>query len=276
VDASPYRLALPQRLAEGDAELSVTLVDAADAQAAATAGNAAVYADVADGVDARLTATATGVKEDLVLADPTSPRSGVYELRASAVLTAELTAEREVVFRDDTGEVRFAFKRPVMTDARFDQPDGQGNDWLAGFSDQVDVTLDAVSGGGWRMTVTADDAWLDDPDRRWPVTLDPTTDWDAVRDCHIVSDAYQNTNFCADISMRVGRAPGPNRSRVILDFGPIVEEFFGDHGLTGGPVAIRAAELALNRFDGYPMFDINLHEVTQSFANGATAVGDCA
>jgi hypothetical protein len=133
VDASPYRLALPQRLAdgpvvvhEGDAELSVTLVDAADAQAAAAAGNAAVYADVADGVDARLTATATGVKEDLVLADPTSPRSFVYELRASAGLTAELTENREVAFRDDTGEVRFAFKRPVMTDARFDQPDGPG------------------------------------------------------------------------------------------------------------------------------------------------------
>jgi hypothetical protein len=35
-------------------------------------------------------------------------------------------------------------------------------------------------------------------------------------------------------------------------------------------MAVLAAELALNRFDGYPMFNLDLHEVTQSFTNAAT------
>jgi hypothetical protein len=40
--------------------------------------------------------------------------------------------------------------------------------------------------------------------------------------------------------------------------------------LTGRPVRIRAAELALNRFDSYPLFTVDLHEVTHSFNNGMT------
>ncbi len=55
-----------------------------------------------------------------------------------------------------------AFRPPYMTDA-----DGA-------YSEAVAYQLSQQEDGTWVLTVTADDAWIESPERAFPVCIDPT------------------------------------------------------------------------------------------------------
>ncbi|MGH2810621.1 MAG: DNRLRE domain-containing protein, partial [Actinomycetota bacterium] len=72
------------------------------------------------------------------------------------------------------------------------------------------LALSGDAQGGWKVSVSADHAWLADPARKYPVYLDPSFNyWGAQRfggglDAY-VSDAYPNSNFDLDYSSALGR-----------------------------------------------------------------------
>ena len=267
-EANDYAVELPARLSGGPVRITrrgswvqTTLLDSADQATATVKGSSATYANVAKGVNATVTALSDRVKEALVLDGPDAERSFTYRVETSAGVVPELGDDRRVTFTAD-GKTVMTFTAPYMVDGSGDELDGA--------SDKVAVTLER-DGDGWLLTMTADDAWLDDPARQWPVTLDPTATWSPVHDCAISSDAFATTNYCPNAALRVGRegTTSVRRHRMLLDF---EAAFDLNENLThGGPVHIRAAELALKYEDSsQPYFEANLHQITQPWDDGAT------
>lgn len=112
------------------------------------------------GVDVRYTVLPYKIKEDILLAAPGVLTS--YTMRVDAVgLTPCLNPDGSVAFAEPDGDIRFLIQSPYMFDA------GEG------LSHDIAVTLGSDN-GTVLVTYTPDAAWLNDPERVYPVTIDPT------------------------------------------------------------------------------------------------------
>lgn len=201
--ANRYRVQLPRdlggapvRLERGEAWVSLAL-EGAQAPAA-TAANRATYAGALPGVDVRYSVQADQVKEDLVLRSAAAPSVYTFALRLSPGLRAQANRAGGIDVRDAQGHLQFALEPPFAYDA-------------AGRLGPASLRL----GGDGRISLTANRAWLDDPKRRYPVTVDPTFSMDPNQDCTIAS-AVPTTAACTD-DLRVGATAG-TEERALLRF----------------------------------------------------------
>lgn len=130
---------------------------------------------------------AGGLKENIVLADAGAPSTFHFLLEASEGLVPQLTDAGEVEFRTEDDELVTQLPAPVMSDSA-ETPN---------ISADVHYDLQPAEGEGWQLTVTADPEWLADPDRVWPVKIDPTIKIPAPSlDCAIANGSYSETSFC--------------------------------------------------------------------------------
>lgn len=125
---------------------------------AEAAGSAVTYRGVAPEVDLRLEARPGGLKETVVLASGKAPASFVFPLRLTG-LTARL-AGGQVELADETGAVRGVIPAGTSVDA-------------AGKPGEVGYEL-IQQGGAPALKVSVDEDWLRDPERAFPVEVDPT------------------------------------------------------------------------------------------------------
>lgn len=182
-------------------------------------GAAAVFEGAQTGVSVVLEATPTGVKETLVLADALAPRSFTFPLDLDG-LVAVFDAESGVVeLREapedpegDPGEVRLVIPAGFMVDSAAD-PEGPAQ------SDGVAYTLVEGPDGSQSLQVEVEDAWLDDPGRVWPVSVDPSLEVYSVAsadDTYVVNGetgVYHHT----ETSLRVGYS-GAAAQRALVGF----------------------------------------------------------
>jgi RHS repeat-associated protein len=159
----PERLgAAPVRLSEGDQWVSAQLLSA-DTKAVQLEGEAATYEAATPETSFALATVPGGIKENIELAGPSAPNVFSFELDASAGLTPSLNAEGAVEFRDEAGVLFATLPAPTMSDSA-----GTG-------SEAIHYELESQADGNWKLTVRADAEWLADPQRSWPVSIDPTT-----------------------------------------------------------------------------------------------------
>jgi hypothetical protein len=165
-----FELTLPQRMGSGAVRLaedgqwvSYRLLGQAS-EAAEVEGNSASYEASTPGTQFDLASIATGVKEQIELADPAQPNSFSFELDASHGLTPSLEADGSLQFRDEEGHLFSTLPPPVVSDS---SPGG------ATSYDAVAYDLQPAS-EGWRLTLSVDQDWLSDSERIWPVRIDPT------------------------------------------------------------------------------------------------------
>lgn len=163
--ANRYQVQLPQvlgsapvRVSDGNQWIRFSL-DGGSAFGV-TSGSTETFAQALPGVDLTYTVTNTALKENLVLANASSPRSFSYSVSTSPGLTAVKAADGSIQFLDSSGKLVFSFLAPVMSDA-------------AGDDARASYEL-AAAAGGYEVTLDADTPWLASPDRVWPVTVDPT------------------------------------------------------------------------------------------------------
>jgi RHS repeat-associated protein len=256
--ANRYRLQLPAnlsseavRVSDGETWVSWRLVGA-DAPAR-VAGARASYADALDGVDVTLAAGAESVKEALVLRDPKSVREFVYELEVSTGLSPRARDSGTVDLVDERGAVVMALPAPFMVDAAGGEEEGVG------------VSLERA-GAGWRLTYRPSASWLDAPERRWPVTIDPGVNVAPDQDCYIES-ADANSSMCAADSIKVGYGstsgtPHHHRGLVRFDVQAAVP--------AGTDVLHASMGLYLRAQTGTASKRISAHRVTRSWTNGTT------
>ena len=129
-------------------------------RSAPSSGNvsAIVYPGLFDAVtDVRLSATTTGIKEDIIVSQYTGNHQYAYTLRTDG-LSAVLSGKSVELF-DDAGHHLATIDAPDMTDA-------DGN-----YSKNIEVSL-IGSNGNYMLTYIPNDAWMQSA--AYPVTIDPT------------------------------------------------------------------------------------------------------
>jgi RHS repeat-associated protein len=168
--ANSVEVSLPTELQEGFARVTIgdqwvgSRLLATATEPAEVSEGAAVYESPEADASFEYTTLPNGLKEEIELEGPSSPSSFRYELTASAGLSAELTGDGSVVFKDEHGEAVASLPAPTVADAQSIAPD----------PNQVSYQLAPREGGKWVLTVAVDPQWLAAPDRNWPVRIDPT------------------------------------------------------------------------------------------------------
>jgi len=166
-----FDLALPEqldagavRVSSGDDWLSSELLST-DTKPAEVEDNSASYeADHGD-LEFELSSLATGLKEDIVLADSSQPSKFSYLLKASTGLTAQRRDDGSIIFLDDEGKQVFVLPGPIMLDS---------TPGLPAVSDAIEYRLEERGTREWLLTVEADRDWIESPERVMPIRLDPT------------------------------------------------------------------------------------------------------
>ncbi|WP_405854134.1 DNRLRE domain-containing protein [Streptomyces sp. NBC_00090] len=147
--------------------LAYALRGAAKAEPVLAADGTVTYKGVLPETDVRLVPLAEGFKEYVVLASPAAANSWVFPLDVKG-LTPRIAADGDVEFTDATGAVVATIPHAYMEDSKIDPRSGD-----AAQSRAVTYELITVDGEP-ALRMTADRAWLDAPERVYPVSIDPT------------------------------------------------------------------------------------------------------
>ncbi|MCK5929047.1 MAG: DNRLRE domain-containing protein, partial [Nocardioides sp.] len=153
-------------------------------------------------------ATADGLKEfHTIDAEPASPLVLRYQVRASRGVGASYDQRTGDVVFQSSGDVLAVLPQGVMWDAN-----------PLGDPSNIPLRLDAVE-GGWEVSMAPDFAWMTDPARQYPVTVDPAINASPTetRDCWINS-ARPDASACQTDYLRVGRKNASTKYRSLLRF----------------------------------------------------------
>ncbi|WP_169437610.1 DUF6531 domain-containing protein [Longispora albida] len=173
--------------------LSVSLrLDGAAGVTGAPEGQVMRYAGIRPGADVLLTSASWGLKEELVLQSADAGAGWLFPFTVSAGLVAMVDPDTGGVrFIDGQGTVRGEIPAPYMTDSKIDPRSGAG-------AMSYDVRYTIVDhNGGKALRIDIDDAWLRDPDRQYPVIVDPSLRIGADTDDTFVSTTNNGNNATA-------------------------------------------------------------------------------
>lgn len=161
------------------------------------------FEGVAPGLGMELAATASGVKEDLVLANADAPTKYDFTLGLQGLSAVE--AGGGVHFLDKADQVVAAVPAGFMVDAAGE------------LSEDVVMKLTGPKDAPV-LRVEVDEKWLTDPARVFPVQVDPTVQLDTGLDDSFVESARPTTNFAGYSFFRIGLNPNGAVSRSYLKF----------------------------------------------------------
>ena len=206
----------------GGGRVSVGLAGQGRALAPQVAGDTVTYRDaLAGGGDLQYQVTREALKERIVLDHPLADPTFTFGLRLQGVQARQL-GDGSIGFypADGDGGLLFSMPRPFMTDATDDPSSPHGK----AFSDQVTQTV-SQHGSLVQVSVHADPAWLNSPQRRWPVVIDPTIKIAPTpsqsQDVMLLSTSA-STNFEGNGRLSVGTtATGIARSLIKFDLSTI-------------------------------------------------------
>ncbi|HEX7661183.1 MAG TPA: LamG-like jellyroll fold domain-containing protein, partial [Pseudonocardiaceae bacterium] len=192
-------------------------------------GSTVTYPAVLPQTDLELAPLPTGMKESLVLHSSDAGSSWVFPLRLTG-LTPVLASDGAVELKDSTGATVERIPRAFAYDSKVDPTSGEPATTYA-----VTYALTTVDGGP-ALKMTLDQAWLRDPARVFPVTVDPSF-YDLPTSTYAETTAPGDHSM--DLTFKVGSYnSGPDSANSFLKF---------PNDLDGSGVVINSA--ALNVFD---------------------------
>lgn len=191
----PFEIHLPPQMGSGAVRfggkehwISFELEGAESGPADLEASGAATYDVPNSSASLEYTTLPNGVKEVIELARPSSPAKWHYNLRAASGIRPELTRDGAVAFREEAGKVVAEMPAPVMSDSSRS---------LSGLSDEVAYSLEAAHAGGWNLTIEASKVWLQEPDRKYPVRIDPSIVLkEGTSDCLLIHPEVISSPLC--------------------------------------------------------------------------------
>ncbi|GAA2660278.1 PA14 domain-containing protein [Actinosynnema pretiosum] len=231
---APAQVSLPART-DGDAAIAVAAYDS-NAQAslvfegladrvAELNGQIATYRDVQPGVDLELHSMSSGAKHVFVLNRAVEETEWRFTLNVPAGHTPEQQSDGAILVKDADGAAKFAVAAPKMWD---DVRDERSGEWRTGPATQ---RLER-DGDRWKVVLSADHAWVNASDRKFPIKVDPglhtlLAAFDAyVTDHDLWRDNNYDVDWEADLGYinKVGYWPGAgnNRTYAFYDFLPHV------------------------------------------------------
>ncbi|MBS4024702.1 MAG: DNRLRE domain-containing protein, partial [Clostridia bacterium] len=154
-------------------------------------GNKIKYANIYPNVDIEYTSGNDFVKEDIILHSPDAPYTFTFNVKTRNLNIQKDAETGLLTLYNKKGEAVAYFMAPFMVDA---------NEKLS-----YAVTLDyQKTNGKETLVVTADEAWLKDPDRKYPVKIDPTIVMMDVHKDTFVAEYFPTTQFSSDPYMYSG------------------------------------------------------------------------
>jgi hypothetical protein len=182
--------------------VSFALLGAADASATVSS-RSVEYSDVAPSTSMELETLPAGLKETIVLADSSAPNEFRFSLQ-----TVGLTPSVEhgaVVFRADDGSASLIV------------PPGYMEDSSAERSATYEGVRYGLNADGSVLTLTLDEMWLEDPDRVYPVFVDPSLlIYGNSEDTYVTQGTTANNSSA--LTINVGRGASGNFNRGFLRF----------------------------------------------------------
>ncbi|MFD3447575.1 DNRLRE domain-containing protein [Microbacteriaceae bacterium 4G12] len=179
---------------------------------AETKKNKVFYNQIFPNIDLRITNFNRSTKEDLILQKYAGYNIFRYELQTD--LTPELKNDGSIIFYNQDKKEIFVLPKPFMVDSNINPKSGEPSR-----SEDVKYIIEKKSQGKYTLTLTANKEWLKDPQRVYPVYIDPTTmtEWRDWFENAFISDRYPNENYSGDklwdygigyYSMKVGYYDG--------------------------------------------------------------------
>lgn len=216
-----------------------------------------LYQDALPGVDIELKSLIGGaVKETIWLHEaPVGPEGASWRFPLKLEgLEPVLLEDGSIDLLDAEGEAVGHIPAGYMEDSNIDPRSGDG-----AWSEAVEFAL-LQEEGQWVLEVTADFAWLTDPERVYPVGVDPTSSWNY----NVSQDTYVQTGYTTsrykEQELKAGTYNGGStRTASYLKFNSMVSEL-RHHQIYG-------AELYLFNHWSYSCTPapVYVHEVTQSW-----------
>ncbi|MFF8592679.1 LamG-like jellyroll fold domain-containing protein [Streptomyces sp. NPDC015220] len=147
--------------------VAYTLDGAAPVKGAAH-GSTVTYGSVLDATDLKLSPTATGVKESVVLHSADAANSWTFPLTLKGLTPVQRKKNGWTDLRDASGRTVERIPPAYAYDSKVDRRSGEP-------TTTHDVTTELVHAeDGYALKVTLDSGWLHDSRRVFPVTVDPT------------------------------------------------------------------------------------------------------
>ncbi|QKI81650.1 DNRLRE domain-containing protein [Kroppenstedtia eburnea] len=229
----------------GQAGVDFGLTKDAQSTNAVVKNNQLTYRDVYPDTHLVYYADNTGIKEEWVLDKYNGQSVFTLTLNTRGV-TAEQQKDGSIHFVDAKGKVQFSIPRPFMVDQNLRS------------SDEVSYTI-RKEGNTTYLDLKVDEGWLKEPDRAFPVRLDPSLEIKTGNFDTFVGEAQPTSNFYNYTYLTVGKNPDHGRSRAFLKFKlqPLLS----------------GAKIISSRFSMYQALNnsnterINVHPVTESWIN---------
>lgn len=167
--------------------------------------NKATYKEVFKNTDLVFYADNVAVKEDLVLHSKPEEDTYTYEFKLKNV-EAKLSEKGDILFEDKDGKTFFTLTKPFMYDAK------------ENVSHEIDVNLRKEKGKTF-VDVKADQEWLSDPSRAYPVIIDPSVIiQEGTTEDTFISSTYPTGNYYQDPSLITGNQIYYGTTRSLLKF----------------------------------------------------------
>ncbi|MEI5908515.1 DNRLRE domain-containing protein [Bacillus spongiae] len=149
-------------------------------------GNTVTYEEVFPNTDLRNVSFDQETKEDFILHSYEGLSTFSFHIKTK--LTGEITENGELKFVDEDETPIFTVPKPYMEDSNYDDHKGE-----AVRSDKIEYQLEEAK-NGYILSVVADEDWLTDPERQYPVYIDPSISVGNTMDTFVMSP-YPTTNY---------------------------------------------------------------------------------
>lgn len=222
---------------------------------ASVSGSSVTYASALPGLTVAFAIENDALKESLVLGSPNSDTNLSYALTLSSGLRVSPTAGGGAAILDAQGRAQFLLDPLTMVDASGNAAQGSA----------IGLAIDS-SGVGQSLSVKASSAWLNDPARVWPVTIDPSINYTSDQDCEIEDSTNANTNLCGTgSSLLVGYSASlalRHRSLLYFNLQSAIP--------AGAQVTHAALGLYLQSSTGTGNTSLYVYQLTQPWTNAVT------
>lgn len=167
--------------------------------------NRVTYSNVFQNTDLVFYVDNNAVKEELILHDKPEQAQYTYEINMKN-LEAKEGENGEILFEDKDGKPFYTLTKPFMYDAEED------------VSHNVTMKLRQEKGKTY-VDVTIDEKWINSPDRKFPVVIDPSVIiQDDTTEDSFVSSAYPSNNYWLDPSLITGKQIYYGTTRSLVKF----------------------------------------------------------
>ena len=215
----------------------------------------AIYENIYPNVDLQFVVGTDGTKENIILKNNNA--QNVFTVRYDIGSLQATVIDEKTIQLVDGEDVIYTISAPYMIDAN------------GAFSENVSLSVKKNHNGKLTVDITADEEWLSDESRVFPVTVDPTVmtklKKDDIDSVFIASsNAYKDTNFSTVGHMVVGRESSSyNYCRSLFKFTLPT--------LNKGDMVVAATMSVYNDetefySDGTPDMQVNAHMITSSWS----------